>query len=138
MAQSGWPHFRDLESALAIELGGRDHLVIDTGGGIIERAENIAALRRTACVVWLRASADAIVRRIEGGTRRPALTAGRTFTEEVAEVLARRTPLYAGACHFQVDTDRLTPAQVADRVVEIWNAWQGSGGAAPPPDPAPQ
>jgi len=128
VAQFGWPHFRDLESAVAGELLGRDHAIIDTGGGVIERAENIEILRRNACVIWLAATVDTIVRRIKGGTRRPALTAGKTFTEEVAEVLERRTPLYASASHYRIDTDRMTPAQVADRILALWAGWQAAGG----------
>ncbi|MCM2358940.1 MAG: shikimate kinase [Geobacteraceae bacterium] len=120
VAKFGWPHFRDLESAEARELAGRDHLVIDTGGGVIERPENVEVLRRNALVFWLKAEVATIVARIQGGTERPALTAGKSFTEEVAEVLERRTPLYKSAAHFAIDTDPRTPEQVAERIIEIW------------------
>ena len=120
VAKLGWPHFRDLESAEARELAGRDNLVIDTGGGVIERPENVEVLRQNARVIWLKASVATIVARIQGGTERPALTAGKSFTDEVAEVLERRTPLYRSAAHDAIDTDPLTPEQVTDRIVEIW------------------
>jgi shikimate kinase len=120
VAKFGWPHFRDLESAEARELAGRDNLVIDTGGGVIERPENVEVLRQNARVIWLKASVATIVARIQGGTERPALTAGKSFTDEVAEVLERRTPLYRSAAHDAIDTDPLTPEQVTDRIVEIW------------------
>jgi len=116
----GWPHFRDLETAEARELAGQDNLVIDTGGGVIERPENIEVLQKNALIVWLKASAATIVARIEGGAERPALTAGKSFTEEVAEVLERRTPLYQSAANVEIDTDPLTPEQVAERIVGIW------------------
>jgi len=116
----GWPHFRDLETAEARELAGQDNLVIDTGGGVIERPENVAVLQTNALVFWLKASVATIVARIEGGTERPALTSGKTFTEEVTEVLERRTPLYKSAAHFEIDTDPLTPEQIVGRIVEIW------------------
>lgn len=117
----GWPHFRDLESEVARELAGRDNLVIDTGGGVIERPENIEVLRKSALVFWLKASVETIVGRIQGGAERPALTAGKSFTEEVAEVLERRTPKYQGAAHYAIDTDALTPEQVAERIIGIWD-----------------
>ena len=120
VAKFGWPHFRDLESAEARELAGRDNLVIDTGGGVIERPENVEVLRQNARVIWLKASVATIVARIQGGTERPALTAGKSFTDEVAEVLERRTPLYRSAAHDEIDTDPLTPEQVTDRIIEIW------------------
>ena len=115
-----WPKFRDLESEQARELAGRDRIIIDTGGGVIERPENIEALKTKARIFWLKASVDTIVARIEGGSERPALTAGKTFTEEVAEVLERRTSKYQSAAHHEIDTDALTPEQVADRIIEIW------------------
>lgn len=115
----GWPRFRDMESELARKLAARDNLIIDTGGGVIERPENIEALQTNSRIFWLKASVDVIVSRIEGGTERPALTSGKTFTEEVAEVLKRRIPKYKSSAQYEIDTDELTPEQVADRVIEI-------------------
>jgi shikimate kinase len=118
----GWSGFRDLESELAAELARQDNLVIDTGGGVIERSENIAALKTSGCIVWLIASVETIVLRIQDDTQRPALVEGKTFTEEVAEVLGARTAKYQNASQYQIATDELIPEQVADAVVEIWRA----------------
>ncbi|MBW1933782.1 MAG: shikimate kinase [Deltaproteobacteria bacterium] len=93
----GWEKFRDIESEEAREVSGFDNVVIDTGGGVIERP----------------------VSRIHGDTERPALTAGKTFTEEVTEVLERRIPKYKSAAKYEIDTDELTPEQVADRIIKI-------------------
>ncbi len=120
VAEHGWPYFRDMESTEARELAVRDNLVIDTGGGVIERPENVEVLQRNALIFWLKASVATIVSRIQGDTERPALTSGKSFTEEVAEVLERRTPLYRSAARYEIDTDPLTPEQVADRIIEIW------------------
>lgn len=117
--QFGWPGFRDRESAEARDLATRDNIIIDTGGGIIERQENIEVLQKNACMIWLKASVQTIVARIEGGTQRPALTEGKTFTEEVAEVLERRNPKYQSAAQHEIDTDHLTPQQIADAIVDI-------------------
>ena len=119
VARDGWPAFRERESVIARELAAQDHLIIDTGGGVIERAENIEVLRIKGRLIWLQASVATIVSRIQGDTQRPSLTGGKSFTEEVAEVLARRNPLYQRAAHFVIDTDPLTVAQVAERVVTL-------------------
>jgi len=117
--QFGWPGFRDRESAVARDLASRDNLIIDTGGGVIERPENIEVLQKNACMIWLKASVATIVARIQGGTERPALTPGKTFTEEVAEVLERRTPKYRSAAHHEIDTDNVPPEQIADTIIDI-------------------
>jgi shikimate kinase len=115
-----WPAFRDVESEIVRVLSGVDDIVIDSGGGVIERPENIDALRANGILIWLKASVEVIVSRIEGGTERPSLTGTQSFTDEVAEVLDRRIPKYAAAAHYEIDTDSLTPEQVADSVIEIW------------------
>jgi shikimate kinase len=116
----GWTEFRDMESETVLELSGLDNIVIDTGGGVIERPENIEALKRNSRIFWLRASVDTIVRRIQADTQRPALTEGKTFTEEVAEVLEQRNPKYQNAAQYEIDTDALTPEQVAGKIIEIF------------------
>jgi shikimate kinase len=116
----GWPKFRDMESEKARELAGLDNIIIDTGGGVIERPENVEALKTNSRIFWLKASVDAIVARIQGGMQRPALTPGKTFTAEVAEVLEHRIPKYKSAAQYAIDTDNLTPEQVTDRIIKIW------------------
>jgi len=117
VAKLGWPGFRDIESEEARDLAAKDHLVIDTGGGVIERPENIAALKINGRIFWLKASVDTIVRRIQGDDQRPSLTTDKTFTEEVADVLQERMPKYSLAAEFKIDTDDATPDRVADMIV---------------------
>ncbi len=116
----GWTKFRDLESEVARGLSKRDNLVIDTGGGVIERPENMEALGRNALVFWLKASVETIVSRIADDTQRPALTEGKTFTEEIAEVLERRIPKYRESARYEIDTDELAPERIADGITEIF------------------
>lgn len=124
VATHGWLKFREMESALAAELSCTDKVVVDTGGGVIERPENMTVLSVNACVIWLKASVNVIVGRIEKATHRPALTQGKTVTQEVAEMLAQRTGKYRSAAHYEIDTDPLTVEQAADRVVAIWRELQ--------------
>lgn len=116
----GWSKFRDIESEVALELSGRDNIIVDTGGGVIERPENIEVLKKNARIFHLKASVSTIVSRIQDCTARPSLTAGKTFTEEVAEVLERRNPKYESAADHEIDTDGQTPEQIADKIVNLW------------------
>lgn len=118
--QFGWQGFRDRESQEVREISVWDSIVIDTGGGVIERPENIEALRENGCLIWLRASVPTIVSRIEGESDRPALTDGKSFTDEVAEVLERRIPLYRHAAMHEIDTDGLAPEEIAEQIVMLW------------------
>ena len=123
--KEGWPGFRDRETRVAEALAAREGIVIDCGGGVIERSENIEALGSSGRIFWLRAGVDVIVERIGGDTQRPALVEGKTFTEEVREVLERRTPLYRNASDREIDTGDLTPEEVADRIVSLFGKERG-------------
>jgi len=125
VSQFGWQGFRDRESREVREISVWDSIVIDTGGGVVERPENIESLRENGCLIWLKASVATIVGRIQGGEDRPALTAGKSFTEEVAEVLERRTPLYRKAALHEIDTDRLAPDEIAEQIVLLWQQRSG-------------
>ena len=120
VAEHGWVHFRDLESGVTKRFSERDNMIIDAGGGVILREENVEKLKRGGKLFWLRASVPVIVDRIKGGTERPALSTGKSFSEEVEEVLRERTPLYEAAAHHQVDTDARSPDQVAAEVARLY------------------
>jgi shikimate kinase len=120
VATRGWPHFRELEQALCSELAQEQRQVIDCGGGVVEREANVTALRAAGTVVWLRAKPETIVARIGGNDTRPSLTGTQSFTDEVIEVLARRTPLYAAMAHIQIHADERTPNEIAQQIVELW------------------
>ena len=115
----GWKMFRDMESKKVHELGERDHIIIDTGGGVIERSDNITALQKNALIFWLRASVNTIVSRIQADTDRPALTNGKTFIEEIEDVLTQRIAKYKNAAQYEIDTDSLTPKEVAEKIIKI-------------------
>jgi shikimate kinase len=116
--QRGWPGFRDLEEEVVRAYAAQDGQIIDCGGGVIEREANFPVLRHAGTVVWLQASVDTIVQRIAGDTQRPSLTGTKSFTEEVAEVLQRRTPLYDRIAHITVETDPLTIEQVSEEILK--------------------
>lgn len=119
VAQMGWDAFRDVESMIAAEVGARDGLIIDAGGGVVTRQGNVDALRANGRVFWLTADPATIVSRIQGDRNRPSLTGTKSFLEEVEEVLSLRLPLYAAAAHHEVATQDRTPRQVAEEILTI-------------------
>ena len=117
--QRGWTGFRDLEEQIVRTFAARDGQVIDCGGGVVERESNFPVLRASGTVIWLSASVPTIVERIQGDTQRPSLTGTKSFTEEVAEVLERRTPLYRRLAHHEVTTDGRLLDEVAAEIVRV-------------------
>jgi shikimate kinase len=113
----GWEHFRDLESEVCRELGHKDGLVIDAGGGAILRPGNVEVLKKNGKLFWLTATVETIASRIGGDTQRPSLTGKKSFIEEIADVLAERTPKYEEAADHTISTERQSSEQVADRIL---------------------
>jgi shikimate kinase len=126
--QHGWNYFRDREAKLLQEIAEKDTCIIDTGGGVVLRQENIDRLKINGLLFWLNADPETITGRIQDDTNRPSLTAGKSFTEEVAEVLQQRLPLYMKAQDFIIDTAGRTIDSIADEIIKLFKKGaKGSG-----------
>ena len=115
--QSGWDHFRDLESEVCQDLAGQDGLIIDTGGGAVLRPQNVARLKTNGTLFWLTADVATIAARIGGDSQRPSLTGSKSFVEEIDDVLRERTPIYAAAADHVVATDGRSLADVVATIL---------------------
>ncbi len=105
----GWAYFRQLESTCLADIAGRKQQVVATGGGVVTAPRNVAAMKASGAVIWLRASVAVIRKRMQGDAQtvdqRPALTE-HDANHEIESVLAERTPVYRAASDIAVDTDR--------------------------------
>ena len=131
--ERGEPVFRDAEAAVLDDLLASADGILATGGGVVLRPENRAALaRRGRPIVWLTAPAETIRGRLVAdpttASRRPALvtaadgTASGDPLAEVDAALAARAPLYRDCADAIFDTAVATPEEIADAIV----AWLAS------------
>ncbi len=99
----GWERFRNEESAVLAAISG-EQLVVDCGGGIVERPGNIRRLAALGTVYWMRAPVPTLAERLS----RPALRRARpplpgtAPEQEAGVVLERRTPLYREAAGYDI------------------------------------
>ena len=119
VAQQGWEYFRDLESYVCRDLAGRDHLVIDTGGGAILRPQNVEELKRNGKLIWLTATVETITARIGDDTQRPSLTGTKSFVDEIREVLRDRASKYQAAADHVVQTDCRSIQQLVEAILAL-------------------
>ena len=115
--KSGEDYFRDIESDVIREISGQEGLVIDTGGGVVIRDENLNNLKSTGIVICLTADEDTIMKRTKKYKHRPLLNVEDPKLK-IRSLLAKRAPLYAKADHC-IDTGKLTIRQVVEKIVEI-------------------
>ena len=113
--------FRDRETAVIRQLAAGENQIVSLGGGAIVRSENRKLLEGRGRVVWLQASADKIYERLtqdpQTDCQRPDLTA-QGGLDEIRKLLELRQPLYESVADFFVNTDDLSPQQVAARIIQ--------------------
>lgn len=115
-AKHGEVHFRDIEAAVTAEVAKEyNSAVISLGGGCVLRAENVKNLKATGKIFYLKAEAETLIKRLEGDTSRPLLKGG--LEEKVKSILSARAHVYESVADFVIDTDKLTPAEVA-KIIE--------------------
>lgn len=113
----GEAYFRDLESLITKEVSSQyDCAVISVGGGCVLREENVRALKNGGILIYLRTRADTIIKRLEGDTQRPLLKDG--LEERVNTILSSRSAVYERAADIVIDTDGLTPEEIAKKIKE--------------------
>ena len=101
-ATDGEKYFRDLETEMARTLAPQTGLVIATGGGAILRQENVDALKKNGCIIFL----DRPFNQILPADDRPLANT----KEKVDALLEKRYPIYKATCDESITND-LTPEE---------------------------
>ena len=119
-ARRGEPYFRELEHQLSTELRELGSMVLAPGGGWMTRPESVTLLRPPARLVYLKVTPTTAVRRMGAGIGGRPLLSHPDPVGELARLLAARRASYESA-DLVVDVERLSPQEVAKRVLE----WMG-------------
>jgi shikimate kinase len=119
-ADDGEAVFRRLErEVMARLLNGSDRLIIAAGGGAILDEQTRKDMQAAGPVIWLTASIDTILRRINADpttlTRRPNLTE-RGGRAEVEQTLTQREPLYREVAGLQIDTENRAVHEIVEEI----------------------
>ncbi len=114
-AQDGEPAFRQLEARLlrqTVEKYKETTAVLALGGGAVMTPASAALLHEKTVCIYLRATLDTLLARLAGET------AGRPLADDaMASRLAEREPIYEETAHVIIDTDGLSPDEVADEII---------------------
>ena len=113
----GEDHFRRLEFDLTEELSGSSGMILSPGGGWITQPKSVELLRSAGRIIYLRASPEAVARRLRRVETRPLL-AGRDPVLALRELYERRRALYETA-DAVLDTETLARQQLIAKVVEL-------------------
>lgn len=111
-AEYGELYFRDLETDLLTRMQkDTENAVISVGGGMPVREENRVLLRNLGCVIYLSATKQTILSRVQCDGSRPMLN-GDDLENRVEELMRTREHLYRQAAHLDIRTDGRNVYQV--------------------------
>ena len=113
----GEEQFRAMEFALTEELSTTGGMVLSPGGGWITQHRSVELLRSAGRIIYLRASPEAVARRLRRVETRPLL-AGRDPLVALTELYQKRRALYETA-DAVLDAERLARQQLIAKVVEL-------------------
>ena len=114
-SRHGEGHFRELESRVLTEVMKNKTGIIDCGGGVVEREENMNLLKAWGTILWLNCPLKLIVQRTEGSSR--PLLAGRSL-QELQEFYQRRNMLYEKYHQYKIDTTK-SLSQITNEILGI-------------------
>lgn len=117
-AKRGEEYFREIETRITAEIAKNySDAVISTGGGCVLRKENVKNLKAGGKIIYLRARAETLIKRLQGDASRPLLQGG--LEERVNGILNARAAVYERVADYIIDTDELTALQIAEKIREI-------------------
>lgn len=111
--------FRDQEEAALTALVHQPkRQVVSTGGGVVLRAASRLIMRQQGQVLYLHAPVPTLIDRLQRTDvrQRPVLGSREGLVMRVENLYKVRDPLYREVAHAVVETDGLTPKQLAHRL----------------------
>lgn len=117
-SEVGEAGFRQKETNLLDQLIAQNpsKSIISTGGGIVIAPENQKKLTNLGFTVWLSATPETIMQRIQGSSRPLLQTKDPLGT--IKELLTQRESFYKNTAKVQIETDDLLIPEIASGVLE--------------------
>lgn len=117
--QSGEPYFRQIETGTLDALADKTPCIVSCGGGMAMREENVEKMKKIGTVVFLTATPETIYSHVKDSTSRPLLN-GNMNVPYIKQLMEAREPKYKAAADIEIETDGLTPEEVADKILALF------------------
>lgn len=113
----GEESFRDMESDFLRKLSLSDeNFILSTGGGMPCFNDNAKLIKEVGVSVYLMASPDSILERLNNDTSRPLLKEGNKL-EKIKSLLSKREDFYKNAADIVIKTDGKSVEEIADEIL---------------------
>lgn len=118
--ERGWEAFREAETEIICELSKKKEIVIDCGGGVVEKETNMTYLKNNSLIFYLSAKADDIIERMKLSNLRPSLLENFSLEEETKLILEKRIPLYERYNDYLIDTEGIKIFDAHKEIARIY------------------
>ena len=95
-----------------------ERMILSVGGGLPLRKENRELLKKLGRVVYLRVTADTVLKRLKGDTTRPLLQ-GSDVRENVEVLIEKRNPIYEESSHQSLAVDGIDIPEVVKAIEKL-------------------
>lgn len=114
--QDGEEVFRKIEAEVIAAAFAQTQVVVSVGGGALTN-ENTRNLVKSHTAIWLQAGLSQAVDRIGMNKNRPLLLGN--VRGQLADLMTAREPFYIECAKLVVDTNELTPDEVASKIEQL-------------------
>ncbi len=114
--ERGEAYFRDIETNFLKKYSNQNNLIISTGGGIVERSDNIDLIKKNGVMFYLSAPSEELFERIKLTTHRPLLAIPNPC-DKIKELLNRREKYYKKS-DFEIITTNKTIQEIAQEILK--------------------
>ncbi len=111
----GWDKFREMECTVLDDMCSLDDCIIDAGGGIVMRNENVVNIKKNGLVILLTADSRTIASRIKKEDIE-SMQKNMSVKGYIEKVIAEREVKYKMAADYAIDTSNMSPEEVCDLI----------------------
>ena len=108
--------FRKLESETIEKFSNMSDLIISTGGGALEKANNLSNLQKNGIIIYLKADIEELFIRVKYETQRPLLKEQDPL-EVIKKLIKKRKKFYLMA-DITIITDNKSPEKITEEIIK--------------------
>jgi shikimate kinase len=102
--QEGIDFFREMETEVLKKISFSQYIIVATGGGVLDKEENIEILKNLGRLIYLQADPEVILERLLSKSTLPSYLDPKDIEGSFDALLKKRLPLYERYCDQTVDT----------------------------------
>ena len=119
--QYGEAEFRRIEAEVTKELSEEDKTIISTGGGVVLNDGNVAIMKSSGQVVYLKTTKEKLIKNLENGRGHRPLIQDGSLDLKIETLLNERGRKYEDSADHIIETDAYSPSEIADQIIKLLN-----------------